>query len=51
MSAPSTLYATTRAIAERGNALLKTTFKALRGVSAITATALVLLHREHGRTT
>jgi hypothetical protein len=40
------------------NALLKTTFKALRRVSlwpwrigAITAAALVLLHHEHGRTT
>jgi hypothetical protein len=52
------LHAATRALAERGNALLKTTFKALRRVSlcpwrigAITAAALVLLHREHGRTT
>jgi hypothetical protein len=43
---------------ERGNSLLKTTFKALRRVSlcpwrigAITAAALVLLHREHDRTT
>ncbi len=47
-----------RTPAERGNSLLKTTFKALRRVSlcpwrigAITAAALVLLHREHGRTT
>ena len=52
------LHAATRALAERGNALLKTTFKALRRVSlcpwrigAITAAALVLLHHEHGRTT
>jgi hypothetical protein len=52
------LHAATRAPAERGNALLKTTFKALRRVSlcpwrigAITAAALVLLHREHDRTT
>jgi hypothetical protein len=52
------LHEATRAPAERGNALLKTTFKALRRVSlcpwrigAITAAALVLLHHEHGRTT
>jgi hypothetical protein len=52
------LHAATRAPAERGNSLLKTTFKALRRVSlcpwrigAITAAALVLLHREYGRTT
>jgi len=52
------LHAATRALAERGNALLKTTFKALRRVSlcpwrigAITAAALVLPHHEHGRTT
>src|SRR4051794_35113426 len=52
------LHAATRALAERGNALLKTTFKALRRVSlcpwrigAITAAALVLLHHEHGHTT
>jgi hypothetical protein len=52
------LHAATRAPAERGNSLLKTTFKALRRVSlcpwrigAITAAALVLLHREHDRTT
>ncbi len=51
------LHAATRAPAERGNSLLKTTFKALRRVSlcpwrigAITA-ALVLLHHQHGRTT
>ena len=47
-----------RAAAKRGNFLLKTTFEALRRVSlcpwrigAITAAALVFLHREHGRTT
>src|SRR5947208_2795692 len=52
------LHAATRALAERGNSLLKTTFKALRRVSlcpwrigAITAAALVLLHQQHGRTT
>ena len=54
----NTLHAATRALAERGNSLLKTTFKALRRVSlcpwrigAITAAALVLLHHQHGRTT
>ena len=48
------LHAATRATAERGNSLLKTTFKALRRVSlcpwrigAITAAALVLLHHMH----
>jgi hypothetical protein len=52
------LHSATRAPAERGNSLLKTTFKALRRVSlcpwrigAITAAALVLLHTEHDRTT
>jgi hypothetical protein len=47
-----------RAIGERGNSLLKTTFKALRNVSlcpwkigAIAAAALVILHIEHDRTT
>jgi hypothetical protein len=52
------LHAATRALAERGNSLLKTTVKALRRVSlcpwrigAITAAALVLLHHEHGHTT
>jgi hypothetical protein len=47
-----------RAIGERGNSLLKTTFKALRNVSLcpwkigkIAAAALVLLHIEHNRTT
>jgi hypothetical protein len=52
------LHSATRALAERGNSLLKTTFKALRRISlcpwrigAITAAALVLLHTEHARTT
>jgi hypothetical protein len=56
------LHAAPRAPAERGSSLLKsllkTTFKALRRVSlcprrigAITAAALVLFHRGHGRTT
>ena len=52
------LHSATRALAERGNSLLKTTFKALRRVTlcpwrigAITAAALVLLHHEHDRTT
>jgi hypothetical protein len=47
-----------RAIGERGNALLKMTFKALRNVSldpwrigAIVAAALVLLHTDNARTT
>lgn len=47
-----------RAIGERGNSLLKTTFKALRNVSLdpwrigkIVAAALVLLHTQHDRTT
>jgi len=47
-----------RAIGERGNSLLKTTFQALRNVSVcpwkigrIVAAALVLLHLEHDRTT
>jgi hypothetical protein len=50
------LHAAVRAPAERGNSLLKTTFKALCRVSlyswrigAITAAALVLLHHEHDR--
>jgi DDE superfamily endonuclease len=52
------LRSATRALAERGNSLLKTTFKALRRVTlcpwrigAITAAALVLLHHENTRTT
>jgi DDE superfamily endonuclease len=52
------LHSATRALAERGNSLLKATFKALRHVSlcprrigAITAAALVLLHTEYDRTT
>lgn len=47
-----------RAVGERGNSLLKTTFKALRNVSLcpwaigkIVAAALVLLHVDHDRTT
>lgn len=54
----NTLHSATRALAERGNSLLKTTFKALRRVSlcpwrigTITAAALVLLHHQHDRTT
>ena len=52
------LHSATRALAERGNSLLKATFKALQRVSlcpwrigAITAAALVLLHTEYDRTT
>ena len=52
------LHAATRAPAERGDARLETTFKALRRVSlhswsigAITAVALVLLDQQHGHTT
>jgi hypothetical protein len=48
----------TRAIGERGNSLLKTTFKALRHISLrpwaigrIVAAALVILHIDHDRTT
>jgi DDE superfamily endonuclease len=47
-----------RAVGERGNSLLKTTFKALRNVSlcpwrigTIVKAALVILHIEHDRTT
>lgn len=47
-----------RAIGERGNSLLKMTFRALRNISLdprrigkIVAAALVLLHIDHGRTT
>jgi len=47
-----------RAIGERGNSVLKTTFKALRNISLdpwrigrIVAAALVLLHVDHARTT
>ena len=47
-----------RAIGERGNSLLKTTFKALRNISLcpwkigdIVAAALVRLHTDHDRTT
>ena len=54
----NSLHSAVRALAERGNALLKSTFAALRRVTlcpwrvgAITAAALVLLHVEHNRTT
>jgi hypothetical protein len=54
----NTLHSATRAMAERGNSLLKTTFKALRRVTlcpwrigTITAAALVLLYHQHNRTT
>ncbi|GIF04931.1 hypothetical protein Asi03nite_24690 [Actinoplanes siamensis] len=47
-----------RAIGERGNSLLKMTFKALRSISLdlwrigkIVAAALTILHVEHDRTT
>jgi hypothetical protein len=47
-----------RAVGERGNSVLKTTFRALRNISLcpwrighIVAAALVLLHLEHDRTT
>ncbi|PKW16685.1 DDE superfamily endonuclease [Saccharopolyspora spinosa] len=47
-----------RAIGERGNSVLKTTFKALRNISlcprkigTIVKAALVILHTEHDRTT
>jgi hypothetical protein len=47
-----------RAVGERGNSLLKTTFKTLRNISMcpwkignIVAAALVILHIEHDRTT
>jgi hypothetical protein len=52
------LHAALRAVGERANTLLKTTFKALRRVSLdpskigdIVGGALVLLHVEHNRTT
>ena len=52
------LHAALRAVGERVNTLLKTTFKALRRVSLdpskisdIVGGALVLLHVEHDRTT
>jgi DNA-binding CsgD family transcriptional regulator len=54
----NTAHNAVRAVAERGNSLLKTTFKALRHVSLdpwrigkIVAAALVLLHTDHTRTT
>lgn len=52
------LHSATRALAERGNSLLKNTFEGPRRVTPcpwwigmITAAALVLLHHEHNRTT
>lgn len=52
------LHCALRALGERANSLLKTTYKALRRwrgcpwrIGDITAAALVLLHREHARTT
>jgi hypothetical protein len=52
------LHSGLRALGERANSLLKTTFKALRRyrgcpwrLGDIVAAALVLLHHEHGRTT
>jgi DDE superfamily endonuclease len=52
------LHAATRAPAERGNSLLKTTFKAPRRITvspwhigATDAVALVLFYHQHGRTT
>ncbi|WP_442965849.1 HARBI1 family protein [Pseudonocardia sp. HH130630-07] len=54
----NSLHSATRALAERANALLKTTFATLQRVTlcpwrtgAITAAALVLLHTEYDRTT
>jgi hypothetical protein len=47
-----------RAVGERGNSLLKTTYKALRNISLdpwrigdIVAAALVILHLDHARAT
>ena len=52
------LHGGLRCLGERANSLLKTTFKAFRRyrgcpwrLGDIAAAALVLLHREHGRTT
>lgn len=54
----NTVHNGLRAVGERGNSLLKTTFRALCNVSVcpwkigdIVAAALVLLHFDHGRTT
>jgi hypothetical protein len=54
----NTLHGALRCRGERANALLKTTFKALRRyrgcpwrLGYIVAAALVLLHHEHHRTT
>jgi hypothetical protein len=52
------IHGALRALGERANSLLKTTFKALRRhrgcpwrIGDVVAAARVLLHREHGRTT
>lgn len=57
-SSSTRAHNTLRAIGERGNALLKMTFKALRHVSLcprrigkIVAAALVILHTDNDRTT
>ena len=54
----NTVHNSVRAVGERGNSLLKMTFKALRNVSLdpwrigkMVAAALVLLHFNHARTT
>jgi hypothetical protein len=56
--AHNSLHSAVRALGERANSLLKTTFKALRRwrgcpwrTGDIVAAALVLLHHEHGHTT
>jgi hypothetical protein len=56
--AHNSLHSAVRALGERANSLLKTTFKALRRwrgcpwrIGDVVAAALVLLHHEHSRTT
>lgn len=56
--AHNSLHSAVRALGERANSLLKTTFKALRRwrgcpwrIGDVVAAALVLLHHKHGRTT
>jgi hypothetical protein len=56
--AHNSLHSAVRALGERANSVLKTTFKALRRwrgcpwrIGDIVAAALVLLHHEHARTT
>ncbi|WP_460624487.1 transposase family protein, partial [Kineosporia babensis] len=56
--AHNSLHSAVRALGERANSILKTTFKALRRwrgcpwrIGDIVAAALVLLHQENGRTT